>query len=539
LPLGASGQTAPVGSDGFFGSAGTLRSTYEAVDWSRSPVGPPERWSPTLLGAVDLMLNTRFPVTLLWGPQFALLYNEAFVPLIGDKHPAALGQPAQEVFPEAWDLIGPMMQSVLAGDGPTWFEDEHVPLKRRGFLEDCWFTYSYSPVRAPDGTIEGVIDIAAETTRDVMSRRRVRLLALLGQGLGEVQSVEEVIAFGLRALAEEREDIVAVDVPVLRDAPPDDGELHLERTPQGPVARMTLGAAPDGDGALVFVGRLSERQALTDLLVAFVRVVASALRQAIRRVRIREAERAVADAQRGISEVLQRSLLTTPLQPNHLQIAVRYWPATLDAQVGGDWYDSFLRPDGALMLVIGDVAGHDRQAVAAMAQMRNLLRGVAHTLEGPPAAVLTKLDEAMHTLGLDVFATAVVAQVEQTDLQAGADVRTLRWSSAGHPPPVLVTPDGDARLLGAPSDVALGLRAGERRDHTAVLEPGASVVFYTDGLVERRGESLDDGLTRLLATLRGEPELDAEALCERLTALHGEQREDDVALLVLTAHPEG
>jgi serine phosphatase RsbU (regulator of sigma subunit) len=372
-----------------------------------------------------------------------------------------------------------------------------------------------------------------------MSRRRVRLLALLGQGLGEVQSVEEVIDFGLRALAEESDDIVAVDVPVLRDAPPDDGQLHLERTPQGPVARMTLGAAPDGDGALVFVGRLSERQPLTDLLVAFVRVVASALRQAIRRVRIREAERAVADAQRGISEVLQRSLLTTPLQPNHLQIAVRYWPATLDAQVGGDWYDSFLRPDGALMLVIGDVAGHDRQAVAAMAQLRNLLRGVAHTLDGPPAAVLAKLDEAMYTLGLDVFATAVVAQVEQTDLQAGADVRTLRWSSAGHPPPVLVTPDGDAQLLGAPSDVALGLRAGQRRDHTAVLEPGASVVFYTDGLVERRGESLDDGLARLLAILRGEPELDAEALCERLTALHGEQREDDVALLVLTAHPEG
>jgi hypothetical protein len=233
LPLGAAGQTAPVGSDGYFGSAGTLRSTYEAVDWSRSPVGPPERWSPTLLGAVDLMLNTRFPVTLLWGPQFALLYNEAYAPLLGDKHPGALGRPARDVFPEAWDLIGPMMHGVRAGGEPTWVEDEYLPMNRRGYLEDCWFTFSYSPVRAPDGTIEGVMDIAAETTREVVSRRRVRLLALLAQGLGEVQSADEVVAFGLRVLAREPDDIVAAEVEVRPDAEPDDGRMHLERTPEG------------------------------------------------------------------------------------------------------------------------------------------------------------------------------------------------------------------------------------------------------------------------------------------------------------------
>jgi serine phosphatase RsbU (regulator of sigma subunit) len=212
--------------------------------------------------------------------------------------------------------------------------------------------------------------------------------------------------------------------------------------------------------------------------------------------------------------------------------------ATVEAQVGGDWYDSFLRPDGALMLVIGDVAGHDRQAVAAMGQLRNLLRGVAHTLDGPPAAVLSKLDEAMDTLGLDVFATAVLAQVEQTDLQARADLRTLRWSNAGHPPPVIVGAEGDARLLQASPNVALGLRSPERRDHTVELEPGTSVVFYTDGLIERRGEPLDVGFARLLAALRGAPTMDAEVLCERLAPVRGQHPEDDVALLVLTAHRE-
>jgi serine phosphatase RsbU (regulator of sigma subunit) len=508
------------------------------VDWARTPLGAPAQWSATLRNAVDLTLNTRFPVTLLWGPEFVLLYNEAYAQLIGDKHPAALGRPAREVFPEAWDLIGPMMHGVLSGGGPTWFEDEYLPLDRHGYLEDCWFTFSYSPVRGPGGAVEGVMDIAVETTRDVVSRRRVRLLAMLGQGLGEVQTVDAVVALGLSVLGDNADDIVRAEIRVETAAPPDDGALLVDATPDGPVARMTLGAAADGEGQLVFVGHLSPRQPVGERMQEFVRVVASALRQAIRRVRIREAERAVADAQRRMAEELQRSLLTTPLQPDHLQIAVRYWPATRDAQVGGDWYDAFLRPGGALMLAIGDVAGHDRQAVAAMGQLRNLLRGVAHTLDGPPAAVLATLDEALHTLGVDVFATAVLAEVEQTDLEAQAGLRTLRWSCAGHPPPVLVEPGGRARLLGEPTDVALGLRAGRRSDHTVVLEPGASVVFYTDGLIERRGRSLDDGFARLLEVLGGHAAEDAEALCERLAALRGEARDDDVALLVLTAHPE-
>src|SRR4051794_25464172 len=97
-------------------------------------------WSPALRNAVSLALNTRFPVTLFWGPEFILIYNEAYVEMIADKHPSALGSPAREVFPEAWDVIGPMMQAAYAGAGPTWVEDALVPLERRGFLEETYFT---------------------------------------------------------------------------------------------------------------------------------------------------------------------------------------------------------------------------------------------------------------------------------------------------------------------------------------------------------------------------------------------------------------
>ncbi len=109
-------------------AAGGLRRSYEAVDWGATALGPIESWSPTLRNAVDLSLHTQFPVTLFWGPEFVLLYNEAYVPLIADKHPAALGRPARDVFPEAWDVIGPMMRSVFDGQGATWVEDEPIPL---------------------------------------------------------------------------------------------------------------------------------------------------------------------------------------------------------------------------------------------------------------------------------------------------------------------------------------------------------------------------------------------------------------------------
>lgn len=135
-----------------------------------------------------------------------------------------------------------------------------------------------------------------------------------------------------------------------------------------------------------------------------------------------------------MSETLQRSLLTDPPQPAGLQIAVRYRPAAQQAQAGGDWYDAFLTTDGTLCLVIGDVAGHDRDSAAAMGQLRNLLRGIAYTLCEPPAAVLTQLGPGLRDLAVDSLVIAVLAIVHQDPEQAAAGQRALRWSNAGHPP---------------------------------------------------------------------------------------------------------
>ena len=260
--------------------------------------------------------------------------------------------------------------------------------------------------------------------------------------------------------------------------------------------------------------------------------------QTLDRIRSRQAEQAMAAAAVAMSETLQRSLLSAPAQPDGLAVAVRYRPAVREAQVGGDWYDSFLTSKGVLSLVVGDITGHDQQAAAVMGQTRNLLRGIAYTLAEPPAAVLSALDRAVRDLEVRTYATVLLATIEQTPEQAAHDLRSFRWSNAGHPPPVLRRADGSTALLDTAPNILLGVDAGARRDdHDVVLGPGDLVLLYTDGLVERRGNDLDDGLDWLTATVAGLAGVDHEQLCDALLDLLDGGAEDDVALLALRIGP--
>jgi serine phosphatase RsbU (regulator of sigma subunit) len=258
-----------------------------------------------------------------------------------------------------------------------------------------------------------------------------------------------------------------------------------------------------------------------------------------------EAGRAVARVHRQsqqaqVAETLQRSLLTDPPLMGDVEIVARYVPAAEAARVGGDWYDAFPQRDGTPVLVIGDVVGHDTRAAAAMGQLRALLRGIAHHSGAGPAEVLRGLDEAIADMHTGTLATAVVARLEATDGSS-----RLRWANAGHPPPVLVGPDGAPTVLGgALGDLMLGVDcAAERSEYERELAPGSTVLLYTDGLVERHGSTLDVGTSRLcdeLGELAGKP---LEELCDALLdrMLRG-TRQDDVAIVAFrlaTAPPEG
>jgi PAS domain S-box-containing protein len=241
------------------------------------------------------------------------------------------------------------------------------------------------------------------------------------------------------------------------------------------------------------------------------------------------------ERQRTAVEVLQRSLLTALPEPAQLELAARYRAAAREAQVGGDWYDAFQQPDGATVLVIGDVMGHDVGAAAAMGQVRSLLRGTAYDRQESPARVLTRVDGALQGLRIDTLATALVARLEQTPAQQAPGTTTLRWSSAGHLPAMLLRATGAVDVLTADDDLLLGLDpAADRQDHTVEVHPGDTLVLYTDGLVERRDSALVEGVDRLsraLAELAGQP---LELLCDALLArLLPEAPDDDVAIVAV------
>ena len=237
-------------------------------------------------------------------------------------------------------------------------------------------------------------------------------------------------------------------------------------------------------------------------------------------------------AQRDLAGALQRSMLTEPPRPDGCEIVVRYVPAAAGAEIGGDWYDAFLQPDGSTVLAIGDVAGHDTRAAAAMGQVRGLLRGIGYASSRTPAAVLAELDRAIDGLALGTMATALVAQLTQ-DATGWA---RMRWASAGHPSPVVLAPDGTARVLDAATvDLLLGVDPSQRRhDRAAELAPGSTVLLYTDGLVERRDRDIDAGTADLVEVLGDLAGLPLDELCDQLLErLFLPDAEDDVAVLAL------
>jgi len=247
----------------------------------------------------------------------------------------------------------------------------------------------------------------------------------------------------------------------------------------------------------------------------------------------------LATAQGRIAERLQRSLLSPPVQPDNLQLAVRYRPAVQDVAIGGDWYDAFLQPDGATVLVIGDVMGHDLEAAAVMGQLKTLVRAIAYDRQEAPADVMRRVDLAVEGLGVATLATALVARIEQDDDDRAAGLRRLRWTAAGHPMPMLLLADGSVVDLDAPVGPPLGIGwAGARADGMSDLPPGSTLLLFTDGLFERRAGNLDIGRERLrlaVAALAGES---LEDLCDGLlAALLADGAEDDVALLAVRAHP--
>ncbi|MFJ9041169.1 SpoIIE family protein phosphatase [Streptomyces sp. NPDC102406] len=237
---------------------------------------------------------------------------------------------------------------------------------------------------------------------------------------------------------------------------------------------------------------------------------------------------------RNIAERLQRSLLPVLPEIDHLQIAARYAASSTTAQVGGDWYDSFVLPSGDTALVIGDVAGHNLDAAIAMSQLRSMLRGIAVDRREPPETVLHRLDMANQSLYREATATCIYGLLKGPK----EGPWELVHSSAGHLPPLLVTEDGHTRFLEDGAGVLLGLDPDLPRPRGRNAIPAHStVLLYTDGLIERRNESLNDAMDRLRRRAADLARERLDVFCDELLIGLGADNDDDIAILAIRPAP--
>ncbi|MBD1906275.1 response regulator [Trichocoleus sp. FACHB-832] len=194
-------------SENLFVGGGEMGALMRSRDWSQTPLGAVETWPQSLRTIVPLVLNSRFPMVIWWGKELVLLYNDAWQPILGTKHPKALGRPGQEVWLEIWDIIGVQLESVLETAQATWSDDMLLLVDRYGYTEEAFFTYSYSPIFLETGEVGGAFTAVTETTRRVIGERRLRTLRELAASTGEAKSVEETCRMACATLANNPYDI--------------------------------------------------------------------------------------------------------------------------------------------------------------------------------------------------------------------------------------------------------------------------------------------------------------------------------------------
>ncbi|MBD2104098.1 PAS domain S-box protein [Leptolyngbya sp. FACHB-261] len=191
----------------FFVGGGEMAALMGSLDWSKTPLGLIETWSPSLRTALSICLNSRFPMVIWWGKELVLLYNDAWRPILGSKHPNSLGKPGQQVWAEIWDIIGAQLNSVLETGEATWSEDMLLLVDRFGYTEEAYFTYSYSPIFLETGAIGGAFTAVTETTQRVIGERQLRSLRELAAKTAEVKAVKETCRIACETLTSNPYDI--------------------------------------------------------------------------------------------------------------------------------------------------------------------------------------------------------------------------------------------------------------------------------------------------------------------------------------------
>ena len=334
LPIPENAVTSPASNSelGFLLGGGEMGALMRSLEWSKTAVGAIPTWPQSLKTALSILLDSGYPMYIAWGPEFTQFYNDAYRPILGEKkHPAAMGQSTEYCFAEIWDFIGPMFQRVMREGKNTTLIDQLLPLDRNGYVEECYFTFSYSAIRDETGGVGGVLVTVIETTHRVLDERRQRTLRKLAAEALEASNAEDVMRRAAQTLDQNPHDLPFAwlyltspdTAPALAAAagpqippflppthpaaglssqlihlPPAYGEVHgiawPERVTKSLITPILDATQTTTTGYLVT--GLSPRRALDQRYRAFLESVAEQIATAIVKVRAFEAERKRAEA---------------------------------------------------------------------------------------------------------------------------------------------------------------------------------------------------------------------------------------------------
>ncbi|MFF7976935.1 SpoIIE family protein phosphatase [Streptomyces sp. NPDC007905] len=397
--------------------------------------------------------------------------------------------------------------------------------------------------------LQGLLDAVVAISREVelpgvLHRIVTTAMELVGARYGALgvlgesgEDLEQFISAGLTE--RERHDLAEAGLPrglgvlghLIRYPEPlrvDDILTHPSSAgfPSGhPHLRTLLGVAITVRGEIYGDLYLSERLDGQPFDIHDENVVvalASAAGIAIENVRLFERVRVGA-------EQFQRLLLPTLPDLGAFTAAAIYRPAAEPSQLGGDWYDVIPLADNVVAVVIGDVVGHDLQAAASMASTRNMLRALLFDQGNPPGAILAQLDRTLAAITNNPVTTTALARIEPE----GSGWR-LRWSTAGHVPPLLITHERPVEFLLAEPGLPLGVDTEQPRpNHSRFLPPAATVVFFTDGLIEHPAHPIDESLNDLAALAAVHAALPLPEFVQALADHHPSDGHDDMAILAV------
>ncbi|AKJ07443.1 signal transduction histidine kinase [Archangium gephyra] len=201
---------------GWLAGGGRMAQDIRAIDWSQTPLGPIESWPQSLRTTVSLCLASNFPISIAWGPQHTQIYNDGYWPICGAKHPRSMGQDFRECWASAWPAVGPAFERALAGE-TSFLENQRMFLDRNGYLEETFFTFSFSPIQDESGGVGGLFHPVTETTEKMLSERRVRVLRDVVARAGKAHTVDEVCALTLKTLADHELDLPFVLLYLLEE----------------------------------------------------------------------------------------------------------------------------------------------------------------------------------------------------------------------------------------------------------------------------------------------------------------------------------